>query len=119
MNPDRFRALVSGVLIVGVVTSAVLMTIGFAASLVVGWEGSLRGLPATTLPASDFSAVGTGLRELRPIAFAQAGLLVLIATPVVRVMASVVAFGLERDRLYTVITLAVLAILLVSLFGLR
>lgn len=119
MNPARFRAIVSGVLIVGVVTSAVLMTIGFAASLVVGWEGSLRGLAPTTLPASDFSAVGTGLRELRPIAFAQAGLLVLIATPVVRVTASVVAFGLERDRLYTAITLAVLAILLLSLIGLR
>ncbi len=119
MTPVRFRAVVSGVLIAGVVTSAVLMTIGFAASLVVGWEGSLRGLPPTILPASDFSAIGTGLRELRPIAFAQAGLLVLVATPVVRVMASVVAFALERDRLYAAITLAVLAILLVSLFGLR
>lgn len=109
----------SGVLIVGVLTSPVLMTVAFVASLVVGWEGSLRGLPATTLPTSDFSAVGTGLRELRPIAFAQAGLLVLIATPVVRVMASVVAFVLERDRLYAGITIVVLAILLVSLFGLR
>jgi len=77
-----------------------------------------RDLFRILLP-SDFSAVGTGLRELRPIAFAQAGLLVLVATPVVRVMASVVAFALERDRLYTAITLAVLAILLISLFGLR
>jgi uncharacterized membrane protein len=119
VNPARFRALVSGVLIIGVVTSAVLMTIGFAASLIVGWEGSLRGLPPTNLPPSDFSAVGTGLRDLRPIAFAQAGLLVLVATPVVRVLASIGAFALARDRLYTAITLAVLAILLVSLFGLR
>jgi uncharacterized membrane protein len=119
VNPTRFRLLVSAVLIVGVLISAVLMTVGFIASLAVGWEGSLRGLPATTLPASDFSDVGTGLRELRPIAFAQAGLLVLIATPVVRVMASVVAFVLERDRLYAAITIVVLAILLVSLFGLR
>jgi uncharacterized membrane protein len=119
VNPNRFRVLVSGVLIIGVLTSAVLMTVGFLASIVVGWEGSLRGLPATTLPASDFSAIGTGLRQLRPIAFAQAGLLVLIATPVVRVMASVVAFVLERDRLYAAITIVVLAILLVSLFGLR
>jgi len=95
------------------------MTVGFIASLAVGWEGSLRGLPATTLPSSDFSGVGTGLRELRPIACAQAGLLVLIATPVVRVMASVVGFVLERDRLYAAITIVVLAILLVSLFGLR
>jgi uncharacterized membrane protein len=119
MTPSRFRALVSGVLIVGVVTSAVLIGVGFATSLVVGWGGSLRGLPATTLPSSDFSAVATGLRELRPIAFAQAGLLVLIATPVMRVATSVAAFFLEGDRLYAVITLAVLAILLVSLFGLR
>lgn len=119
MTPARFRALVSGVLIVGVVTSAVFITVGFATSLVVGWGGSLRGLPAATLPSSDFSGVATGLRELRPIALAQAGLLVLIATPVIRVMASVVAFALEADRLYTAITLAVLAILLVSLFGLR
>jgi len=119
VNPTRFRLLVSAVLIVGVLISAVLMTVGFIASLAVGWEGSLRGLPATTLPASDFSDVGTSLRELRPIAFAQAGLLVLIATPVVRVMASVVAFVLERDRLYAAITIVVLAILLVSLFGLR
>jgi uncharacterized membrane protein len=119
VNPTRFRVLVGGVLIIGILISAVLMTVGFVASLVVGWEGSLRGLPATTLPASDFSAIGRSLRELRPIAFAQAGLLVLIATPVVRVMASVLAFVLERDRLYAAITIAVLAILLVSLFGLR
>jgi uncharacterized membrane protein len=119
VNPTRFRVLVSGVLIVGVVTSAVLMIVGFVGSLVVGWEGSLRGLPATTLPASDFSGVATSLRDLRPIAFAQAGLLVLIATPVVRVMASAVAFALERDRLYAGITIVVLAILLVSLIGFR
>ncbi len=119
MTPDRFRALVSGVLIVGVVTSAVFMVVAFAASLVVGWDGSLRGLSTTSLPATDFSALATSLVELRPIAIAQAGLIVLIATPVIRVMASVVAFVLERDRLYAAITLGVLAILLVSLFGLR
>jgi len=119
VNPDRFRALVSGVLIVGVVTSAMLMTADFVASLVVGWDGSMRGLPTTTLASTDFSAFMTGLGELRPIAIAQAGLLVLVATPVVRVMASIVGFALEGDRLYSAITLAVLAILLVSLFALR
>ena len=119
MTPDRFRVLVSGVLIVGVVISATLIGAGFAGSLGVGWEGSLRGLPATRALASDFSAVWAGLRELRPIALAQAGLLVLVATPVVRVAASFVAFVLERDRLYAAITLGVLTILLVSLFVLR
>lgn len=47
----------------------------------------------------------------------QLGLLLLIATPVVRVAFSVVAFALERDRMYVVITLIVLAVLLFSLAG--
>ena len=47
----------------------------------------------------------------------QLGLLLLIATPVARVAFSVVAFALERDRLYVVITLIVLAVLLFSLAG--
>ena len=119
MNPARFRDLVSGVLIVGVVTSAALIAVGFGGSLAVGWDGSLRGLPPTAAAPTSFSAVGPGLLELRPIAFAQAGLLVLLATPVLRVLTSVVAFALEGDRLYATITLTVLAILLVSLFGLR
>ena len=119
MTPDRFRAVISGVLIVGVAISAALIAFGFAASLIVGWDGSIRGLPTSTLADSDFSRVGPGILELRPIAFAQGGLLVLIATPVVRVVASFVAFVLERDRIYAAITLAVLTILLVSLFVLR
>ena len=47
----------------------------------------------------------------------QLGLLLLIATPVARVMFSVVAFAIERDYLYVVITLIVLAVLLYSLLG--
>jgi uncharacterized membrane protein len=47
----------------------------------------------------------------------QLGLLLLIATPVARVAFSVIAFALEHDRLYVVITLIVLAVLLFSLAG--
>ncbi|HLY62898.1 MAG TPA: DUF1634 domain-containing protein [Terriglobia bacterium] len=47
----------------------------------------------------------------------QLGLLILIATPVARVVFSIVAFALERDTMYVVITLIVLAILIFSLSG--
>ena len=47
----------------------------------------------------------------------QLGLLLLIATPVVRVAFSIFAFWVQRDRTYVCITCAVLAILLYSLFG--
>jgi uncharacterized membrane protein len=45
----------------------------------------------------------------------QLGLLVLIATPVARVVFSIAGFTLERDWTYVVITAIVLAILLYSL----
>jgi uncharacterized membrane protein len=69
--------------------------------------------------ATDFSHLPDGLVELRPVAFAQAGLLALLATPVLRVVASIAGFALEGDRTYVLILLAALAILLLSLFGLR
>jgi uncharacterized membrane protein len=48
----------------------------------------------------------------------QLGFLVLIATPVMRVLVSGVAFALQRDWLYVVVVLLVLAVLLYSLiFG--
>jgi uncharacterized membrane protein len=45
------------------------------------------------------------------------GLLLLIATPVARVLFSVFAFARQRDALYVVVTLIVLAVLLYSLFS--
>jgi len=45
------------------------------------------------------------------------GLLILIATPIARVAYSLLAFALEKDRVFVGITLLVLAILLYNLFG--
>ncbi len=47
----------------------------------------------------------------------QLGLLLLIATPIVRVAFSVFAFAEEHDRMYVLFTLIVLGVLLYSLFG--
>jgi uncharacterized membrane protein len=58
-----------------------------------------------------------GVMHMSARAIIQLGLLLLIATPVARVLFSAIAFALERDPMYVVITLIVLAILLFSLFG--
>lgn len=50
-------------------------------------------------------------------AIIQLGLLLLIATPVARVLFSAIAFAIERDAMYVVITLIVLAVLLYSLLA--
>ncbi len=47
----------------------------------------------------------------------QFGLLLLIATPIARVAFALVAFALERDRIYVITTTIVLAVLLYSLIG--
>ena len=119
MTAERFRTWVSTVLIVGVSISAALIAIGFVTGLAFGWTGSLVGGAGASGDTTDFTSVGAGLLALRPIAIAQAGLLVLVATPVFRVAVSLAAFALERDRLYAAITAAVLALLLLSLFVVR
>ena len=55
--------------------------------------------------------------QLRGRGLIQLGLLLLIATPVARVLFSVFAFLYERDWTYVAVTLAVLAILTYSLLG--
>ncbi|WP_041856995.1 DUF1634 domain-containing protein [Candidatus Korobacter versatilis] len=56
---------------------------------------------------------GTGVLDAQSII--QLGLLLLIATPIARVLFSVGAFALERDWLYVVLTFVVLGVLLFSL----
>ena len=76
--------------------------------------GAFHGEPAVTAERG-----GSHRRGAVPSkrALIQLGLLVLIAVPVVRVAVSIVAFALERDWLYVVVTVLVLAILLFSLLG--
>lgn len=119
MTADRFSMTVSKLLLVGVVTSGLLIIIGMAGAVVVGWTGSLSGAPYPTTDPTDFSEVIGGMLALQPIAFAQAGLITLVATPVARIALSVVAFGIEGDPFYTVISLAILVALLLSLFVIR
>ncbi len=54
-------------------------------------------------------------REGRGQAIAMVGILLLIATPIVRVAMSTALFAVEKDKLYAGITLVVLILLLVSL----
>lgn len=56
-----------------------------------------------------------GMSHGNAVAIIQVGILLLIATPVARVVFAVIAFLVERDRLYTAISAGVLAVLIYSL----
>jgi uncharacterized membrane protein len=73
---------------------------------------TFRGEPAELRSAPEIVRQAI---ELRPLGVIQFGLLLLIATPVARVLFSVLGFGLERDWMYVVITLLVLALLIYTL----
>ena len=75
---------------------------------------TFHGVPAEL---SHVPQIFHGAVAWQPLAVIQFGILVLIATPVSRVLFSMLGFALERDRTYVVLTSIVLAILIYSLAG--
>jgi uncharacterized membrane protein len=63
------------------------------------------------------SGIMKSVMTVRGRGLIQLGLLLLVATPVARVVVSMVGFAIEGDRLYVLFTAVVLLILLASVFG--
>ena len=96
-----------------VVIAGAVLYLGGAPRARVGYR-TFHGEPGeltsvTGVVKTAFSGQARGIMQL--------GLLLLIATPIVRVAFSVFAFAEERDRMYVLFTLIVLGVLLYSLFG--
>jgi uncharacterized membrane protein len=107
------EVIISGVLRGGVLLSAAVITAGVIAFYWRYFLAGRRGISNRPFPHSP-EAVVSGLAHGDPLAIIALGLLLLLATPVLRVAVSIVAFALERDWRYTAITALVLAILIVS-----
>lgn len=117
---DRQVALVIGRLLrIGVIVAACVALAGGVVFLV--RHGNETPRYETFLGEPDFLRhVVTVVQAViagRGTALIQLGLLLLIAVPIVRVAVSIVAFALERDWVYCVVTALVLAILLFALLG--
>ena len=88
---------------------AILLRAGIIAASVVVAAGALWFLVAHGAePAASRSSADTGVIRV--------GILILIATPIVRVGFSVAAFARQGDRAYAAITATVFLILIYSLF---
>jgi uncharacterized membrane protein len=115
----RTEAIIGYLLRIGVMASAAVVLFGGVLHLI--RHGTSRPHYGT------FQGAGEDLRSVSGILHSaaslhgrgiiQLGLLILIAAPVARVAFSVIAFALERDRLYVLVTLIVLAVLSFSLAG--
>ncbi|HOB74232.1 MAG TPA: DUF1634 domain-containing protein [Phycisphaerae bacterium] len=120
---DKFRQMelwISTVLRIGVGVSLFLVLGGTILSFIhhPDYVTSRTELSQLVGPEADFPhslpAVAKGMWNLQGRAFVAAGLLALIATPVMRVLVSIISFVYQRDRAYVAITTIVLALLLFS-----
>ena len=113
----RTEVLVSTVLRIGVLVSAALVAVGLGIHLARGGTDPKIFDHFSRVPfdLEHLGGMARGIARLRGRSIIQLGLLVLIATPVVRVAMSVGVFLRERDGTYIVITLIVLGALLFSL----
>lgn len=117
-SDERIEQWISSLLRGGVYLAAGVTTLGGIAVLAQRGRSPadyrvFRGEPAGLL---SLRGVLSGIGRLDSHAVVQFGLILLIATPVARVLVSLVAFVLQRDRLYVVITAVVLLVLLFSFF---
>ena len=102
------ESVIQKLLVIGVLLSSTLMLTGFILGIVQG----------VVVPSQvpNITAVPAEVLALHPIGFMALGLLVLIATPIVRVFFSVLGFLYERDWRYALVTLIVFIIVLTSIF---
>jgi len=123
MQDQRVRKVelaISALLRVGVLTSLLVVLIGTVVTFVhhPHYLSSRHDLVHLTRPGAEFPhsvpTVVRGLQHSQGRAIVMAGILLLIATPVLRVAVSVLAFVYQRDRTFVVITSVVLALLLTS-----
>jgi uncharacterized membrane protein len=73
-----------------------------------------RNFRADSFPS--IAGILHGAFHLNPVNLIQLGILILIATPVLRVVFCIAGFARQRDALYVTISITVLLILLYSLF---
>jgi uncharacterized membrane protein len=110
LTEDRARSAIAAILRYGSLISTLVMALGLALIL-------LRG-PARFGPGGhlvSFRTLFPGVIHLNAAAIAECGILFLLVTPVFRIIAAGVAFGLERDYKYVLVSLGVLAVVLGSI----
>ncbi len=114
---ERIEKVVSLLLRIGVVGAAAIVLLGgvlylFQYALTAPHYEVFQGEPPRLCTVSGIIATALTLESSGII---QLGLLLLIVTPIARVVFSVVAFGMQRDRLYVSVTIIVLIVLLYNL----
>lgn len=117
MDDQRLETIIGQLLRAGVLLSAAIVIVGGVLYLV-QFHAAHVDFHRFVAGGADTRTVQGILRSavhLKSTGLMQFGLVLLILTPVARVALAVVGFALERDHLYTAVSLIVLVILVLSL----
>ncbi|MFA5326703.1 MAG: DUF1634 domain-containing protein [Prolixibacteraceae bacterium] len=119
-NRDRSIEVILGNLLrIGVVSAGSVVILGAVLFLVRhGLEiPSYHVFKPDNFNFSDFRDLYNGIIAFRSVSIMELGILLLIATPVLRVLFSVFAFAYEKDYMYVVFAGIVLLVLIFSFFS--
>jgi len=102
------------VLQVGVITAAAVLLLGMVMLVATHHDlvVDLRAFRGEQLELRTLTSILRSAMQLDAAAIIQLGIVLLIATPVTRVALTLVAFIIQRDRVYVALSAVVLAILL-------
>ena len=116
MTDSKLEKMVSVLLRSGVLLSGTVVLAGGAYYLFQHGSESVNYSNFQGAPAIDRNAGGIvkGMLQGRALSIVQFGILLLIATPIARVVLALIGFALERDRTYVLITAIVLSVLIFS-----
>jgi uncharacterized membrane protein len=119
VDDRRIEILLGNLLRFGVLLAAFVVIVGAVIYLArhAGEPADFSVFRGEAAALRSAPAILAGSLRLHGKSIIQLGLLLLIATPVARVVFSAIGFLMERDYLYVVLTLVVLAVLLYSLIG--
>jgi uncharacterized membrane protein len=111
------EAIMGRLLQAGVLVSATVVLAGGAIYLFAqrGSRPDYRVFTAKPIYLRHPAALLRGIAIGDASAIVEAGILLLVATPICRVIFAAIAFAIERDRLYVAISLIVLAVLLLGM----
>lgn len=118
-NDGALEIVLGRLLRFGVLVSAAIVGVGGLFLLISrgSWTPDFRTFHSTVSPLHSVPGILREAFALRADGIVQTGLLVLIATPVLRVVFSLFGFARQRDWLYVALTLLVLSVLAVGLVG--
>jgi uncharacterized membrane protein len=114
----KMEIAISRMLRAGVSVAAFVVLVGWILYLwhAHGVEPDYRHFHGVPSPADRLTPVFEGIRHLDSRSIIRLGILLLIATPIMRVAYCVYSFARQKDKIYVLISSVVLTVLLYSFF---